>query len=334
MWAAPAVLYFGIAAFGQDPTTSINGPVLGYIADSKGSAIQPIRGILGASAVATPLPLDSEIRNAVVSPKNDYVLANHSESGETVLIRLGLDSMTMNSLDGVRAGANVIAISPSATAAAIYGRDRIVQVLAGLPDSPQIVFEFDASDLAGHLRSIAVADDGTLALLNVAALDNSTLWAVSVNGSRWALPAQRPSAASFLAGRHDVVIADDAAQEVFLLSNVDQEASRLPVASFGDGFNAFSGVAASGDGLRIFISSRKSESITIVDLESGVSSVLACNCLSTGFKPLKGTSIFRLSDPTDGPVAVLDASSAEPRIIIVPVVSAPVAGTSEEVQPQ
>jgi hypothetical protein len=148
------------------------------------------------------------------------------------------------------------------------------------------------------------------------------------------LPTQRASAASFLANRHDVVIADDGAQEVFLLSNIDQEASRLSVASFGDGFSAFAGVAASSDGLRVFISSKKSKNVTIADLETGVSTVLSCDCVPTGFRPLKGTSVFRLSDPADGPVAVLDASSAEPRIIVLPVASAVITPTPEEVQQQ
>jgi hypothetical protein len=131
-----------------------------------------------------------------------------------------------------------------------------------------------------------------------------------------------------------VAVADDAAEEVFLLSNIDQEASRLSLASFGDGFNAFAGVAASSDNHRVFISSKKSKSVTIADLETGVSTVLSCDCVPTGFRPLKGTSVFRLSDPADGPVAVLDASSAEPRIMILPEASPVIASMPEEVPQQ
>jgi hypothetical protein len=92
-------------------------------------------------------------------------------------------------------------------------------------------------------------------------------------------------------------------------------------------------VGASNDGLRIFISTRKSKNITIADLATGVSTVVSCDCVATGFRPLKGRSVFRLSDPADGPVAVLDASAAEPQIIIVPVMSAAI-GPPEEVQQQ
>jgi len=322
LFSALAILCFGVAAFGQDPSASIDGPILGFVEGSDRTIIQPMLGVLGASAVAQPLPLDSEIHNAIISPKHDYALAIRNETGELVLMRLGHDSVTSNALDGARHEAQAIAISPAGIAAAVYGPDRILQLFVGLPDAPQMIAEVDASDIPGHLQSIALADDGTLALLNFLTPESATLWVLSAYGSRWVLPAQRASAVTFLANRHDVVIADDAAQEVFLLSNIDQEASRLSVASFGDGFNAFAGVAASSDGLRVFISSKKSKNITIADLETGVSTVLSCDCVATGFRPLKGTSVFRLSDPTSSPIAVLDASSPEPRIIMVPVVSA------------
>src|SRR5262245_5166629 len=334
LFCALSIFYFGVLAFSQDPSVSIDGPILGFVEGSTRSTIQPIHGVLGASAVAQPIHIETEIHNVIVSPKHDYALATRNETGELILMRLGSSSVAMNSVDGARYGASAIAISPAGTAAAIYGQDRSLQFLAGLPNAPQNIGEFDASDIVGHLEFVAVSDDGALAVLNFLTPGSATLWVLSANGSRWVLPAQRASAASFLTNRHDVVIADDAAQEVFLLSNIDQEASRLSIASFGDGFNAFAGVAASSDGLRVFISSKKSKNVIIADLETGVSAVLSCDCVPTGFRPLKGTSVFRLSDPADGPVVVLDASSAEPRIIILPVASTVIASTPEEVQQQ
>jgi len=332
-WSTLVILSFGVAAFGQDQS-AINGPFLGFVEDANGASIQPIRGVLGASVVGQPLALDSEIRNAVISPKQDYALAIRSWSGEAVLIRLGSDPVRLDSLNGIHPGANRIAISPSGTAAAVFGQDRIVQSIRRLPDTPQLVFEFDASDIPGHLQGMAVADDGTLALLNFMTPGDTTLWVASSNGSRWVLPAQRPSAAIFLTNRHDALIADDAAHEVFLLSNIDQEAARLPVASFGDGFDSFSGIAATDDGRHVFVSSRKSETVTLVDLEQGVSTALPCHCQATGFRALKGASVFRLSDLTGDPIAILDASSAEPRIIVLPIASASPVPPPEEVPQQ
>jgi len=333
IWSVLVIASFGIAAFGQDQS-AISGPILGFIEDPNGASIQPIRGVLGASVLGQPLVLGSEIRNAVISPKQDYALAVRTDGGEVVLIPLASDPVSLNSLSGVHPGATRIAISPSGTAAAVFGQDRTVQSIRRLPSTPELVFQFDVSDIPGDLQGLAIADDGTLAVLNFMTPGEATLWVVSSNGSRWVLPAQRPSAATFLTNRHDVVIADDAAQQVFLLSNIDQEASRFSVASFGDGFQAFSGVAASDDGLRVFVTSRKPDSVTLIDLERGLSVPLPCQCQATGFRALKGTSVFRLSDLTDSPIAILDASSAEPRIVVLPVAAAAAVPPSEDVPQQ
>ncbi|PYS39995.1 MAG: hypothetical protein DMG14_12130, partial [Acidobacteria bacterium] len=130
----------------------------------------------------------------------------------------------------------------SGSAAATYTHDtKVVQSITGLAQAPEAGFEFNASDIPGRLQAMAISDDAALALLNFTTGNDSTLWVVNSTGSRWLLPAQHPSAATFLAGRHDAVIADDAAQEVFLIRGVDQEASRIPVASFGDGFDRIAG---------------------------------------------------------------------------------------------
>jgi len=334
-WSAVAVLCFAIAAFAQDGPPSIKGPILGFVADGTGATIQPIFGVLGASVVGRPLAFDSEIHNAVVSPKQNFALATRGENAEVVLIRLAVDSVTTTSLDAVAAGADLIAISPSGTAAATYTHNnKVVRFITRLAQVPETAFQFDASDIPGRLQRLAISDDGALALLNFRSGDDSTLWVVSSIGSRWVLPAQRPSAASFLMGRHDAVIADDAAQEVFVMRGIDQEASRISVASFGDGFDGIADVAASADGLRIFITTKKSETVTIVDLQATLSTALACHCVSTGLHPLKGTSVFRLSDPSNGAVAVLDASSSEPRIIVVPVMTARTVSNSKGGEPQ
>src|SRR5215831_18303752 len=170
-----AVLSFGIAAFGQDKTASINGPVLGFVQDRSHGSIQPILGVLGASVIGQPLVLGTEMRNAAISPKQDYALAVQADTGDVALIRFGLDAATMNSLGGIRAGADMIAISPTGAAAAVYGQTKIVQSIARLTESPEVVFEFDVSDIPGRLQSMAIADDGTLALLNFMTGEDATL---------------------------------------------------------------------------------------------------------------------------------------------------------------
>jgi hypothetical protein len=214
---------------------------------------------------------------------------------------------------------DVIAMSPAGNAIALYGYDsRILQSVVHFADTAQVVFELDTSDIPGTLRGMAVSDDGKLALLNFADGDNAILWIVNSTGFRASVAAGNPVAESFVPNRHDAVIGDNATQEVFMLADADGAANRILLTSFGDGFDAISGVAASDDGSRVFVSSKSSENVSLVDVQTGQTTALSCHCQSTGLQRLKGTAIFRLSDASDGAIALLDGSSGQARVALVP----------------
>jgi len=321
LYVALLTVCFGMNAAGQDQdqSKSIHGPVLGFVQDRGGEVIRPIFGVLGASLLGPPLLLDSAVRNAIISPNQDYAIAVRTDDAAAVMIHLDADSPSMRPLAGIRAGADVIAISGKATAAAIYDHEKkFLQSIRPLTEAPEIVFEFDASDIPGQLQNIAIADDGTVALLNLADGDQSALWVVNSTGFRALVAANHPSSATFLADRHDVIIADDADQSVVLVIGADQLATRVPVVSSGDGFEAISGVDASDDGRRIFITSKNSENVTVVDLESNMSSLVSCHCQAAGLHRLKARDVFRLNDLSAAPVALLDASLPEARVIVIP----------------
>jgi hypothetical protein len=314
------IICAGSWAFGQNPITSINGPIVGFIQDQAGSVIQPILGVVGASVLGVPLSFAADIRNAVISPNQDYAVAVRADNAEVVLIRLSLDSVTtMNSLDGVRGGVDVIAMSPVGTAIALYGYDsRILQSVVRFADAPAVVFELDTSDMPGTLRGMAVSDDGKVALLNFSDGDNAVLWVVNSTGFRAPVTAAQPAAQNFVSNRHDAVVGDNAAQAVFMLVDADGAANQIPLAAYGDGFDAISGVAASDDGLRVFVTSNSSENVSLVDVQTGQATALSCHCQSTGLQRLKGPMIFRLSDASNGAIALLDGSSSSARVTLVP----------------
>jgi len=297
----------------------INGPSLGFTPDSAGGTIWPIIGIPGASKLGTHLAFDTGIRSAVISPKQDYAIAIHTEDGQVSLVDLTAGTLSVNPITDAHPGGDVIAISPSGSAAAVYDdAAKTVQVIGGLPLTPGVIGVFDASSISGHGVSVAISDDGTVALLKSIADGGASLWVMDSTGALSRLLVDRPSAAAFLPNRHDAIVTDDASPSALLIMDVDRAGTQVPLVSGLEGMNTFSSVSVSDDGTQAFLADINAGAVAVVDLTTLKANVLSCLCRPTGFYRLKGNSIFRLNEPSRAPVMVLDGSSAEPRIVVIP----------------
>ena len=300
-------------------SASVGGPILGFLADEHGASIRPVLGVLGASVLGERLELPSGIIRATISPKQDYALAVQREDGQAVIVNLDIGSPTIVPLAmWALTNATLVQTSPLGTAAALYAADsKRLQIFSGLPGVPSVAFEFNASILPGDIVGIAISDDAQLGLVSIGNSENGSLWAVNASGA-WLLNASGRSLMRFLAHRHDAVVVEDALQEVSLLQDIDGSPSRLPLFVFTERQQPFSGVAMSDDGRTTFVTQYGSENITILDLETGSSAVLACGCKPKGLFPLKDASAFRLNGLSGGPISVLDVSSQNARIVVIP----------------
>ena len=202
--------------------------------------------------------------------------------------------------------------------------------MSGLPANPQIAYEFDASNLGGNIRDIAVSDDAKLALVTVGD-ESRTLWVIDAKGIVSPVTVAQPSRMAFIAKRPDALIADDASHEVFVLQGLDLNPVRLRIVLREDA-RPISAVTASSDGQSIFVAQQDSEDITITDVASRTTTVVSCHCKPTVFSPLKGASLFRLNGLSNGPMMVLDASSSNPRTVIIPLDPDVFAGKGNEAQ--
>ena len=293
----------------------LGGPTLGFITDENGTTIWPLLGVLGAAVPGQPLELSHAIVNATFSPQYNFALAIAAANTQPVLIRLDVSNPQIYSLPGARFNPGLIAISPAGGSAALYDRGSMVlQLLSGLPDSPRIAYEFDMSPLGGEVRGVAVSDDASLALVNT-----GTVWLIDAKGPPLPVNAVQPSQMTFIANRHDALIADDATQEVFLLQSMDRNPVRLSGLVLRGNIRQFAAIAASADGRLIFASQSGSADIFILDLLTRRTSVVPCRCKPTVFSALKGASLFRLNGLPNGPITLLDASSANPRTLIIPI---------------
>jgi len=309
--------------------SSINGPSLGFVSDDKGTTIWPLLGILGAAVPGQPVALPESITDAAISPQHDYALALSTSTGQPVIIRLDTPGATSAPIVGARSNPAFIALSPRGAAAAMFEKtSRVLQLVSGLPGAPQVIYEADTSTLDGDVQDIAVSDDAQIALILVGN-ESRALWTIRANGSMSSVSATRPSHIAFIANRSDAVIADDATQEVFVLRNLDQTPVRTPGIVLRQGDRGFSAVAASRDGRWLYVARQDSEEISIVDLHTEETIVVACPCRPTTFSPLKGSSVFRLNGLSNGPITVLDASSSSPRTLFIPIDPTVLAGNAE-----
>jgi hypothetical protein len=137
------------------------------------------------------------------------------------------------------------------------------------------------------------------------------------SGAVQRLPVDQPSAAAFFANRHDAIISSDASQSAAILLDAGQTAIQVPLVPAINGMAGFSSIAASDDGGRVFLEDAQSGNIAIVDVQTRTSVVVPCGCQPTGFYRLKGNSIFGLSEASQQPIRVLDASSTVPRIVFI-----------------
>ncbi len=318
-----------IAAFAQAQPAIVNGPTLGFTSDDAMTSIRPILGIAGASILGDRLQLDTNLRVVTISPKHDYAIAARVDDGQIVVVDLRGDTPLSSAVTGTHPGGDVIAISPTGSTAAAYDKEtRTVQIIGGQKPPLQLLYELDASRIPGDVVSIALSDDGAVALVKFVDADTATLWVMDSSGASWPISADQPSATAFFPNTSDAIVADDSTQSVFLLMDVRHGAARVPLISAEEGLNTFSAVAASDDGRRVFVADPKAGNVAVVDMETRRPALAWCGCRSTGFYLLKGNLVFGLSQASREPMMVLDASDAEPRIVVVP----PSASTVTEAQ--
>jgi hypothetical protein len=62
----------------------------------------------------------------------------------------------------------------------------------------------------------------------------------------------------------------------------------------------------------------KSGRTTVIDVQTGTQTILQCECDQGGLFRLKENALFQLNQVSERPLMLLDASSTEPRFILIP----------------
>jgi hypothetical protein len=312
-WFVLAWLAASTAAYPASPA-SLEGPRMGMVFDSSTRALRPILGIPGAAIMGEPLKTELDLRRVVISPQQDYALAAQGEHNEIVVLRFDHAPMTSTLVPGTHRGPDQMVFSPGGLVAAVHYKDgNRIQVLSGLPASPKVVDELYLS--AGALLSaFAVGDDNTV----LAGVGSSVYW-ITHSGEVPVLTGVRKVSAITLTTARLALVADAATNQIHRLQNLTTALETDILAGPAQGIAAPVAVAVSSDSRRAFVANGKSGTVAILDLQ-GKAPVrkIACGCKLTGLDRLDGDNIFRLTEPSNRPMWVLEASAKETRVVFVP----------------
>jgi hypothetical protein len=314
----PAVLLASVAA--AQTGTALSGPTMGLVFDASQSALRPIRGIPGAATLGDAVNPGFPLASATVSPRQDFALALRADDSSVVLALAGGGSAAV---PGARPAPALMVFSPAGATAALYdsGAGR-VQVLTGLPDAAAVQSDVDISALAGPVAALAVDDAGSTLFLAAGAAETVALYRIAMDGTSQFLASFRSVAALRLSvnGR-EALLADSAAGAVYAIRDLRGAGRMETIASGRDGLGTPIAVESDSAG-RIFVADQAGN-VTILNRGRGPVVSLPCGCTPAGLFRLSGTATFRLTEPSNGPMWVLDASGADARIVAVPPAAPP-----------
>jgi hypothetical protein len=296
---------------------NVAGPSTGYVLDSAAQTLRQVRGIAGAATMGDPIDLGMPIIDAAISPRGDAAIVTAVADDSMHLFRLA--NGTATEITSIKLGASGVAVfSPTGAAAALYRPDG-VQVLRGLPDAPEVAFTAPikaalARPVMGAMPTrviamgrIAVSDDATVLLHS----SQGSVEVVTAAGSRKLASAPGSAPIAFAPRSHDAAVVSGGKLSVF--QDVTGAATRqdFPNAS------AIAAVGFSADGAKVAMAGQRA--VTVLDRTSGSTHETSCDC-TIGTMTGMGT-MFRLNEPGDGPVWLLDPADTEPRLVFVPAIA-------------
>jgi hypothetical protein len=320
----PLFLLFGsLIPAGAQPGIAI--PALGFVFDASLGGIRPIRGIVGAAILGSPLNSGSALESAAISPGQDFALAVSAEDHGVRIVRFQDDgprdvrSASVLPLPSGMSSPDRMVFSPSGSAAVLYRQDSSrMQILTGLPDTP-VVRDLSIAGLNSP-AALAINDDGNLAL--VAGQDSDPSWMVGPDGNfiPLALPGST-MAVAFRRGSHDLLSVTRAG-DLYLARDVGTVPAFLRIYAGGATASEPVAVQFSFDGAISYMIGANG-TIIAVELATGSIQTISCGCKPAALEPLRPGTMFRLTAVSSLPLMLFDASAGDLHIWFVPPDPAP-----------
>jgi hypothetical protein len=296
-------------------------PNLGLIFDSAGKALRPVWGIPGSAFYGQRLDLGFPIASAIITPAQDAALVSSADG--VYIVRFVNGSPVVQPGAGLASNPDLLVLSPRGSFGAAYYRDRQVISIVGLLSEQTTATSDVSAGLASAPQSLAISDDGRLAVALVSTGGDSPTTDVFTidtqsGDTRRIFGTPHGAAVEFVPGTRNVVLADDVNGSVFLVRDVAGAAEQRTLITAEPRLAAPSGLHVSSDGKRVLAVSVTSGSLAMLDLAGADPAFLSCKCQPSEVRPLSGNILFQIAPLKDGVAWIVEWDPANPRILFIP----------------
>jgi hypothetical protein len=302
------------------------GPILGYVWDAGGQALRPVQGVPGASLVGKPV---------VTAPSQGAGIIASASSGISATA-LFLDAnggvfqapLSGGSLTKIASvpGATSLAMSSMGSTALVTGKNASgameASLISGLPQTPSVralTLPALASILGG-----AASDTGTAAVAGSSAADGPvSVFGFSGPGAAVAVATlQAFGGMQFVPGSDKLVVADAGSGALTAISNISTTATSATLSPAGAiAAPAALDITANG---RWVVAANHAGDVLRLDLTGAVAATkLHCSCSPSQVSAFHGSAngtAVRLITADGGPLWMVDAGTAAPRILFIPAI--------------
>ena len=308
------ILIAGMMPFvlsGNDSAPSLDGPLLGFVAQSSPVELRAILGVPGAAVFSDPLTLPENTAKIRVAPGQDYALIE-SQSGEVAIMRLGRIARHPAPLPDLLRSPDSVVFSPAGKSVLLFSGTAGGQIVAGLPDQPHVVSAFAGDAIPGEASSFAVNDDGTAVLASTPA---GGIYVLDTEGARQVYSSNGPAVLAFLAGANDAVFIDGDQHAIILLRDVGKSNATELLA---DGLDAVSGLLAI-DGRRILVTTGNG-AVSSLNVNTHEARELARNIGSAAPMMMRSQKTILLSAVAGEPAWLADFNEPDAKVFFIPAV--------------
>jgi hypothetical protein len=326
-----AVMRVGPAT-GSSTVQPIQSPVLGFISSapaaarrgrrtlgpgysSTGAEVRAILGVPGAAMLSGPVALPRGVESVYFPPGENYALLEQS-AGSMGLVRFsGEAASALVAVAGTISRPEIVSFSPRANAAAVFSAEAgRLQIISGLPESPQLSRDLSAADLPDGIEMLALADDGMTLLAG--ASDGQVLVLRAGNAPELLYSAGDLGGIAFAPGSTNALVFDRNGSRAILLQNVASAPSTRVLA---EGLTGLSGaIVLQFDGGAAIAGAVNAKQLSRIDLQTLHVDQIALPVGLTMLQPLRLAHRFLVSAQGAEPAWILDTSEEAGAVYFVP----------------